>query len=198
VGVIGKVPVTGEPALVPDASVRDDFIAAIPGLRGEASVPIDLDGRTVGVLAVETFDVLPTTVVKVLSACADALSHRLRELGGLPDRSSVEVLADHVVAQSTLTDVTGVQERIVATARELSDMDTVLLALRDDDGAGRLVVTARSGALAAALAGMAPGDLGLVADWVAHGTSCYFAGGTASNAREAFVRAEPVLCWCCH
>ena len=67
VGVIGKVLTSGRPAFVPDASLRDDFIAALPGLRGEASVPIDLDGETIGVLTVETFDVLPPTVLDVLS-----------------------------------------------------------------------------------------------------------------------------------
>jgi hypothetical protein len=105
-----------------------------------------------------------------------------------PPRSPVEVLADHVVALSTLTDVTGVQERIVAPAQQLAGMDRVLRPCAAITGpAGE--ITVRSGPLAAPLSTLAPDELEQVADWVAHGTSCYFAGGTASTTHGCFVRA---------
>ena len=37
-GVIGSVVASGMPVLIPDVRQREDFIAAVPNLRGEACV----------------------------------------------------------------------------------------------------------------------------------------------------------------
>lgn len=187
IGVIGKVLRSGSPVLVPDASRRPDFIAAMPGLRSQASVPLRLEGDTVGVLSVESFDVLPADVLEALGACADALVARLHELGGLGPRSLFELLADHVAALSNLAEVTEVERHLTAAARELSGMDTALVVWRQPTG--DLQITAASGPLAGALHVLDPADLAVIAGWVAHGTSCWFTAGSASTVHDLFAGA---------
>ena len=187
VGVIGKVLRSGRPVLVPDASRRPDFIAAMPGLRSQASVPLHLDGETVGVLSVESFEVLSEAVLEPLAACADALVARLHELGGLRSRSLFELLADHVAALSNLAKVIEVERHLVSAARELSGMGTALVVWRDPTG--ELQITASGGPLARALHVLGPVDLAVVAGWVAHGTSCWFSGGTPSTVHDLFAGA---------
>ena len=187
VGVIGGVLVSGEPVFLPDVRDCDEFIEAIPGLRGEASVPIRVDGDIVGVMSVESLTVLREDSLEHLEACAQGLAQRIQQLGGMPDRSLYEQLADRVVGFSTLANVEQVQTHLCEAALELSDMSTVLIARHDE--AGALYVAARSGPLAESLSTLEADDLAQVADWVEHGTSCYFAGGTASTAHEFFVRA---------
>jgi diguanylate cyclase (GGDEF)-like protein len=187
VGVIGKVLRSGRPVLVPDARRRPDFIAAMPGLRSQASVPLRLDGETVGVLSVESFDVLSDAVLDPLAACADALAARLHQLGGLRSRSLFELLADHVAALSNLAQVTEVERHLMVAARELSGMGTALVVWRDPNG--ELQITASGGPMAAALHVLDAADLAVVAGWVAHGTSCWFIGGAASRVHDLFARA---------
>ena len=187
VGVIGDVLLSGDPVVLPDVTTREDFIAAIPGLRGEAAVPISLRDEVVGVLSVESLNVLPAGCLQDLEVCAAQLAHRIEQLGGLPGRAPQEVLADRMVALSTLSCPDAVQAHMIAAARELSGMSTVLVARRD--AGGRLAVAASAGPLATPLSELSVDDLQVVDGWVAHGTSCYFAGGTASTAHEFFVRA---------
>lgn len=126
-------------------------------------------------------------MAETLSACASALGRTIDLLGGLPVRSSHEVLADAVLELANLFEVTEVQQHVVAVAQVLSAMDTVLIARRHDHG--RFGVTARSGPLADTLERMASDDLAFVADWVAHGTSSYFTAGGDTSAHQVFRRA---------
>jgi diguanylate cyclase (GGDEF)-like protein/PAS domain S-box-containing protein len=105
----------------------------------------------------------------------------------MPDRSLYEVLADRVVGFSSLSSVDQVQTHLCEAALELSDMSTALVARYNR--AGGMYVAAHAGPLAKVLSRLEPAQLEQVSDWVEHGTSCYFAGGTASTAHEFFVRA---------
>src|SRR4051794_37585467 len=84
VGVIGRVVATATEDLIADISQRPEFIAAIPGLRSEACVPIVLDHHVVGAVNVESRVPLDVTCLPTLRAAADALAQSLRRLGGMP------------------------------------------------------------------------------------------------------------------
>jgi PAS domain S-box-containing protein len=55
-GVMGRVALTGQPALVTDVRRDPDFVEVIPGVSSEISVPLRDQGQTVGVLVIESQD----------------------------------------------------------------------------------------------------------------------------------------------
>ena len=53
-GLVGHVAKTGEPIIVPDVSKNEHYISCHPTSRSEMVVPIELDGRIVGVFNIES------------------------------------------------------------------------------------------------------------------------------------------------
>jgi len=53
-GIVGRVIRTGEPSFVPDVRDDPDYVAGLVGTRAEITVPITIEGVTVGALNVET------------------------------------------------------------------------------------------------------------------------------------------------
>src|SRR3954463_16311272 len=87
VGVIGRVVASGVEMLIPDVTERPEFIAAIPGLRSEACVPVVIDGRVVGAVNIESRSPLDSGSMPALRAAAEALAGRMQGLGGMPEPS---------------------------------------------------------------------------------------------------------------
>src|SRR5690606_4595827 len=53
-GIVGHVAATGKPYYAPDVSVDPYYIEATSSVRSEFTVPLIIDGRTIGVLDVES------------------------------------------------------------------------------------------------------------------------------------------------
>ncbi len=71
-GIVGHVAATGKPYYAPDVSVDPYYIEATSSVRSEFTVPLIIDGRTIGVLDVESSepDDFPEDVQHVLEAFA--------------------------------------------------------------------------------------------------------------------------------
>jgi PAS domain S-box-containing protein len=53
-GIAGRVVRTGQPALVSDVSADPDYVTVLPTTRSEIAVPINREGRVIGVLSLES------------------------------------------------------------------------------------------------------------------------------------------------
>ncbi|MBA2768663.1 MAG: diguanylate cyclase [Sporichthyaceae bacterium] len=173
-GVIGSVVASGEAALIPDVRESAEFIAAVPGLLGEACVPIKVNGRVVGAVNAESRTVLPPGWLPILIDAAAALASRIAQLGGVAPESLMQRVARAAVELTGLGDAATVEQRAVTLACELSGMSSAVLARSFAEG---LAVTAGAGPLADALRAFSPEELAAMAGWVAAGTSSHFPGG---------------------
>lgn len=91
-GVVGRALRTGEPAFVPDVRADPDYHTGDPDVTSEIAVPLHADGRTLGVLNIESTEVSPLTEsdLRLAQAVADRLSSALllgREQQALADRA---------------------------------------------------------------------------------------------------------------
>lgn len=134
-GVIGCAVASGQTVVVNDVSQDPAFVAAVPGLQGEACVPATI---------------------------------------GVPVESLTQRTARVVVELTGLSELADIERRAVTAAAELSGMSTSVLARRLTRD---LVVTAGTGPLNDAMAGLSSADLMVMERWVASGTSSHFPGG---------------------
>ena len=174
-GVIGRVVARGEPVLIQDVQQDPTFIAAIPGLAAEASVPVRVGGQVVGAVNVESTTSLPTTVLHHLADAAAQLGATIERLGGMPPVPLAQRLARIAVGLTSLTDADEIRGRAVEGAREVSGMSSAALSQRDDDDGWTVHATA--GPLGPTLAEWSHDDHQVIAAWVDAGTSSHFPGG---------------------
>jgi len=172
-GVIGSVVATGIAVCIPDVRERQDFIAAVPGLLGEACVPIVVCGQVVGAVNAESVGLLPPDCLPVLEAAAVALATRIAQLGGMPQESLMQRVARAAVELSALDDAATLEGRAVRLACELSRMSSAVLVRRSLTG---LAVTTAVGPLAEDLSALSGAELTTMAKWVSAGTSSHFPG----------------------
>ncbi len=171
-GVMGRVYVSNRPFVIHDVSNEPDFIAAVPGILGEATVPVRCQGDTIGVLNVETMDVLPEDALERLGAVAVVVGERIGELGGLPDETLAERMADAVVALSALHEPAAMARATVAAAARLSGLECALI-VRDLDDEPVLRASVGPSSLLARLDAQGIADLTAL---VRSGNSSYVAG----------------------
>ena len=174
-GVIGRVVRTGEPVVIHDVRQDPTFIAAIPGLRAEASVPVRVHGQTVGAVNVESMSFLTEDVADRLTVAAGVLGATIERLGGMPPVPLAQRLARIAVGLTALTDADEIRARAVEGALQVSGMSSA--ALSEEDGDGNWVVVAANGPLAATLDEWTGDDHRVIAAWVDAGTSSHFPGG---------------------
>lgn len=174
-GLIGRVVATGEPLVIRDVRAYPDFIAAIPGLVAEATVPVRLGGEVVGALNVESTSTLPEDILTELELGAAQLARTIERLGGLPPVPLAQRLARIAVGLTSLTDGDEIRARAVAGACQVSGMSSAALSAQDDGGSWS--VLASSGPLADTLAEWTDEDHRVIAAWVQAGTSSHFPGG---------------------
>lgn len=151
-------------------------------------MPVRLDGRVVGALNVESRRPLVPGLLGTLEGCALLLGARLHDLGALGEPSPAQRLARHAVALTELVEAGDLVRATATAALDVSRLDSVLVATRDDRET--LVVRHAAGPLAGVLAAMGPDGLADVASWVAAGTSCYSVGevGGSGFAGSALLR----------
>ena len=176
VGVMGKVIQTGRPVVIPDVTLVPEFIAAIPGLRSEAGIPVRVGGQVAGVVNLESRSVLDDEAVAVLEQAAVVLGERIDELGGLPAPLLAERLGRIAVTLAGQTDATAIERIAVAAAREISAMGTAALLHLVE---GRWVLGHAEGPLAPLVAAWDQEQLSVLCGWLWSGTSSYFPDGEA-------------------
>jgi diguanylate cyclase (GGDEF)-like protein len=184
VGVIGRVVATGEEELIADVALRPEFIAAIPGLRSEACVPVVLDGRVVGAVNIESRSTLDAAAMPVLRAAASAFADRLHALGGVPVPSRAHRLGQVAVAMTQASGKGQIEQLCVDAAIDLSGIGTAAVV----DLSGRTpVVVAAAGPLSDRIRAWNAHELTTISDWVSTGTSSHFPGGQEPPAEYAFL-----------
>ncbi len=174
-GVIGSVAATGRAVVIPDVSVHPDYIAAMPGVAGEACVPLRVSGELVGAVNVEWTTTPPADVEPLLVAAAEQLGAAIATLGGLPPVPLAQRLARISVELTALNDSAAIIARAVAGAVEISGRTSAALSRCDPDG--RWSVVHSRGPLAGPLAEWSDDDHRVIAAWGAPGTSSHFPGG---------------------
>ena len=185
IGVIGRVVTTAEAVVVHDVRQDPAFIAAIPGLRAEACVPVFVHGEAVGAVNVESTTWLPQDIADHLAVAADALGAAIERCGGLPPVPLAQRLARIAVGLTALTDAAQIRARAVEGALQVSGMSSAALSAEDEQG--RWVVVHASGPLADTLAEWTDDDHRVIAAWVDAGTSSHFPGGVAVPAGYEFL-----------
>lgn len=185
-GVIASVVASGVPEWIPDVRQREDFIAAVPNLLGEACVPLVLEGQVVGVVNAESMGLLSPTAVPLLQRAAATLATRIAQLGGMPQESLMQRVARAAVELSSLDDTAALESQAIALAMELSEMSSAILVRRSVTG---LIVTAAGGPLGDDLRMFTAAELETLAQWVSEGTSSHFSGLDAPPAYDFIHRA---------
>ncbi len=183
-GVIGRVVSSGRAEVIEDVTTDPSFIAAIPGLRSEACIPIKVRGVVVGAVNLESRSTLDVTAVTLLEAAAAALGRRLEELGGLPEPSLAERLARIAVELSSQTGAVAVQRLAVDAAIDISGMSTAALARRQGDSWSLLHA---GGPLSDVIESWDGDVLGILSDWVWAGASSHFPDGEEVPAGYEFL-----------
>lgn len=173
-GVIGRVVSTGRAEVIHDVTADPAFIAAIPGLRAEVCVPVEVDGVVVGAVNLESTSVLTEAVIADAHAAAAFLGRRIGELGGLPQPSLAERLARIAVGISGQTDSGEVLSRAVTGARDLSGMSSAGIARLLPEG---WEISIAVGPLADVMAQWDRSSIAVLGGWVWAGTSSYFPDG---------------------
>jgi diguanylate cyclase (GGDEF)-like protein len=188
VGVVGHVVASGAEEFIPDVSVRPEFIAAVPGLRSEACVPVVTAAGVIGAVNIESRIGLPHDAMPTLRLAAAALARRIEDLGGLPAPSQAHRLGQVAVAMTQASSVAEIEQLCIRAAVDLSGLGTAAVV----DLSGRVpVIISACGPLAEQLRDWAPSELVTMADWVSAGTSSHFPGGEDIPPEYAFLaRAE--------
>ncbi len=184
-GVIGRVVAHGVPVVIHDVRHDPSFIAAVPGLRAEASVPVRVHGVTVGAVNVESTSSLPEDVADRLTGAADLLGATIERLGGMPSVPLAQRLARIAVGLTSLTDANEIRVGAVTGALQVSGMSSA--ALSEGDADGQWAVVAAEGPLAHTLSTWTDEDHRIIAGWVDAGTSSHFPGGVDVPAGYEFL-----------
>jgi EAL domain-containing protein (putative c-di-GMP-specific phosphodiesterase class I)/putative methionine-R-sulfoxide reductase with GAF domain len=174
IGIVGRVAATGRPVLLNDVAAESAFIAAAPGIRAEAAVPVWVDGCIVAVVNAEAHTSLPASTLDVLGAAAAALGDWICAHGGVPPTQPEEKLSRACLDLAGLGDPAAVRRRALEAAVELSGMSSA--AIVQCSGTG-LIVTDAVGQLAEAVRSWPERELQVMAQWVTPGGSSHVPGG---------------------
>lgn len=184
VGLIGGVVASGVSTLVPDVTLRPDFLTATTGVRAEACVPVRLAGEVIGAINVESRTELPSATLQLIEAAARALEGRLDALGGLPRTTLSQRVGQISVDLAAAGTVTELEDRVVRAATVIAGMSTAAVVRL---GPPASEITAAVGPLVTALRAWTPEELDRLASWVTRGTSSHFPGGAESRSEHAFL-----------
>lgn len=173
-GITGRAHELGAVVRVDDITTSPDYLEAIPGIVAEICVPIDVGGRTVGALNIDSYVPLSPELEGEMRSAATHLSHRLEVVGTAGGESANQRLARHAAAITEIADVDQLEQWILAAAVDVSGLSSAALVRSGEDGDLRL---ARAiGPLAPALAAIPATEFETLRTLVATVFSCYTAG----------------------
>ncbi len=169
-GVAGTTYASGERSVVLDVAESSNYIAAYPAVVAEICEPIQVDGRTVGVLNIESPVRLTTADAAFVTQLAMAFAQRLTALGGPPLEAPAERLARFGSEVLELSTVDDIAQATLKVAVELSGMSSAALLLTEDGDPHPL---ASIGPLGPVLTSLPAPTLGRLAYLVRMSRSCY-------------------------
>ncbi len=169
-GVAGTTYATGKRSVVLDVAASHNYIAAYPAVIAEICEPIRVDGRTVGVLNVESPIRLTTADAQLVEQIVALLAERLAALGGPPLESPAERLARFGSELMGLSAVDDIARATLEVAVELSGMSSAALLLTDHTEPRPVACT---GPLGPVIEALPASTLGRLAYLVHMARSCY-------------------------
>ena len=185
-GITGRTYRSGKPVRVLTADAPE-FIAAVPGIVEEVCVPIWVASEVVGVLNVESMDLLPADALPLVQETAQLFGDRLAVLGGPPGESTADELGRHAARSAAMTGTDELCSYIVSAARDLVRMScAAVIDLWHPDGPS---VIAAVGPIGRRLHGVPANDWATIASQVSQGSSCHSAG---SDGGATFVGYQPL------
>ncbi len=173
-GVIARTYRTGEPAFLEDVDDNADYLAAVPGVRSEAAVPILVSDVVVGVLNVESTSPMKRANLELFRDLAAELGRKLTELGGPPQESRWQRLSRYASNLAGLLEREEIEAGALDALCSLSRMDSGMIVRLDDDGS--VIGMTAVGALGPELEKLPPASLETIASWVESASSCYSLG----------------------
>ncbi len=179
-GVTGLTYRTGKAQFLPDVSWSPEYLEAIPGVVSEYCVPLFAEtSEPVGALNVESVIPLDDATCHDIGTCATLLGARLGELPPEQARVPLRRLAKTAANLVAVDDPARTPGVVLHAARELSAMDSALLATVGPTGALR--VNAAVGTLAEALATADTSSLDRLFGALGPLTSVYSSGDTTGR-----------------
>ena len=174
-GITGSAYATGTEQHVADVTADPRYRPAIPGVRGEAALPVRVDGGVAGVLNAEALTVLTPHDLDALRTCADLLGRRLAEIGIRGSETTLHLLSRLARQAAGIDDPAVLAAEAVEVAVAVSGLDAAALFLPDGDA---LAVAAACGPAAELLSDLAPTQLAGLVHLVDGIASCHTGGGS--------------------
>lgn len=128
----------GKPVIVNDVTKSLEYVPGSPDVRSELAVPVEIEGRTVGVLNVENrqlaaFDEKDATLLQILS------SHAATAISNLEKRQEIEKrsnqLASLMRSSATMISSTDLRQRLQRIAEAIEELGwrRVVISVRDEN-----------------------------------------------------------------
>ena len=137
-GIIVRAARTKEPVLVRDVSKDEAYVVGVPSVQSELAVPVELEGKVLGVIAVESteLDAFDIDDIKLLQILA---SHMATAMGNLEQRIEIEKrshqLAFLLRSSAETLRAGDVHERLQKIAEAMRDLGwrRVVISARDEN-----------------------------------------------------------------
>jgi PAS domain S-box-containing protein len=141
-GVTVRVANTRNPVLVPDTRKDKDYVQGVPGIRSELAVPVEIEGKVLGVLNVENrklgaFDEKDVTLLQTLA------SHAATAISNLEKRREIEKRSNQLAllmkSSTKIISSTDLRQRLQTIAEAIRELGwrRVVLSVRD----GKMEIT---------------------------------------------------------
>lgn len=177
-GVIGRTFASGTRTMLRDVANDEHYLPAAPDVVDELSVPLVVDGTTVGVLNVESTSRLEAAAERAIDEAAGLLVTRLHQLP-LPVESAAQkigrhaaVLDDLATRSPSVSDGDALHEAVLSAAVDISGLETAVLVLLPPDSTVPQIAAA-TGPLAEAFRELPSPALEGIASFVETGSSAY-------------------------
>ena len=140
IGIIGKVYQSGQPILAVDVLQDTDYIEGHPGVRSEMAVPIEAEGKVIGVLNLESdkpkaFDPVDLRMASITASQTGAtLRHVLAYDAAIHHLNELELLNRVTQAITITDDVDELLQTIVDEIHTTLEITSVAILLVTPDG----------------------------------------------------------------
>jgi diguanylate cyclase (GGDEF)-like protein len=172
-GIIAETFRSGQAQFVPDVSADPRYIAAVPDVVSELSLPLHHQGRVVGIMNVESPEPLPDAQSATATAAAACFERRLEQLDGPDPESPWQRLARRSGELAELEDPDDIGAFTVTAACETVGFESAVLVI---ERRGERYIHAACGPLEDQLRALPPASLEALASWTVSATSVYTLG----------------------
>jgi diguanylate cyclase len=177
-GVIAETFQTGQAQFIPDVSADPRYIAAVPDVVSELSLPLRHCGRVVGIMNVESPERISDAQIELVTAAASCFERRLDELGGPAQESPWQRLARRSGELAELDEPDSIGEFAVRAACETVGFESAVLVI---ERRGERYIQAACGPLEDQLRALPAASLEALGSWTTSATSAYTLGDIAGK-----------------